>query len=414
MIFVYNLLLNLLSPVLVFWAWLRAKKRDEQPNWAERFGHYDIKPGNKNRIWFHAVSVGEVMAALPVLRQLRERLPGVEIVLTTTTSSGHKTAREKAAGLYDHLFYFPIDFGRCMFRAVSRVLPGMVVVMETELWLNFFHFSKQMGAKVVVINGRISRNYNLSLKLKGYYRAIFERVDRIFAQSDLDKERLVALGAHDVQVLGNTKFDQAVEAMTAHHFDWRHLMGIPDSAVCIVVGSTRSEAEEHLVMNGLAKVPDAWVIYAPRHIERAPHVGDLAREHGFEPSFRTDEVHGKFLILDTYGELASAYSSADIAIIGGAFDELGGQNILQPMAAAVPVLHGPHMFNFKEAAALASQLGATRTVSSAEELGAALQELCNNADLRTKMGAAGKEMIEQSLGASGRYADVISRMMTPV
>jgi len=409
MIFLYNLLLNIFSPVILLWAWYRAKKRAEQPNWAERLGNYNIQPGDKKRIWFHAVSVGEVMAALPVLRELRSRMPDYEIVLTTTTSSGHQTAKDKASDLYDYLFYFPIDFGRCMFRALSRVRPSAVVVMETELWLNFFHMAKEMGAKTFVINGRISRNYNLSLKLKGYYSAIFSKVDQVLAQSEQDAERLTALGARNVQVLGNTKFDQAVDNMSAHHFDWRHMMGIPDDAVCVVVGSTRSEMEEHFVMNGLAQVPNAWVIYAPRHIERATDIGRLAVQHGFDPTYRTDARHGKFMILDTYGELASAYSAADIAIIGGGFDDLGGQNILQPLAAGVPVIHGPHMFNFKEATQTAHKLGAALEVNTPEQLGAALKQLCGDEARRKEMGAAGKQMIEASLGASGRYADAIAR-----
>lgn len=412
MFILYNLLLTLLSPIWVPWMWLRSRRRKEAPNWQERCGNYPFKGGrDTKRIWVHAVSVGEVMACKPILRELREVLPDYEIVLSTTTSSGHRTASEHAVGLYDHLVYFPIDVARFQLAAMTRVRPAAVAIMETELWMNFLWAAKAMGAKTLLVNGRISdRSFGRSRKLAFFYGAMFKMLDRVLAQSDGDREKLLALGASKVEVLGNCKFDQALEGLTADPAAVRKSLKIPAGRKVVVVGSTRGEDEESLVIAALKEVGlhDLMVIHAPRHLERVGALAVAVEEAFGRACRRSAGESGDYLILDTYGELADVYSVADLVIVGGGFGEYGGQNILQPLALGKPVLHGPHMQNFKDVAESAGSAGATRVCSNASQLAEAIKDLLADDVKRNRMGLAAAELIKASTGASKRYAEAIA------
>jgi 3-deoxy-D-manno-octulosonic-acid transferase len=416
MFLLYNLLLTLLSPLWVPWMLYRAWRRNEKPNWKERQGDYPLRSTKESkRVWFHAVSVGEVVAATPILRELRSLLPDHEIVLSVTTSSGHRTAREHAVDLYDHLVYFPIDVARFQLAAMQRVRPKVVAVMETELWMNFLWAAKTFDAKTVLVNGRISdRSFPRSMKLRRFYQALLVQVDRCLMQSPTDAERIQALGAQEAEVLGNCKFDQAVQGLEADPAKWRRDLGIPEGKAVVVVGSTRGEDEQRLVVEALKRVgPDrAWVVHAPRHLET---VDSLARE--VEAAFgqvarRSQNEQGPYLILDTYGELSEVYAIADVVVIGGGFANLGGQNLLQPLAHGKPVLHGPHMQNFRDVTAMAQAAGASIVCDSSESLAKALLELLDHPEQRQSMGAAARELVRANVGASRRYAQAIAEAAT--
>lgn len=412
MFLIYNLLLTLLAPIWAPWMWLRARKREEPPNWRERFGDYDFGANrNTNRVWIHAVSVGEVIAARPVLKDLRSELPGYEIVLSVTTSSGHRTARESPAGLYDHLVYFPIDVVRFQLAAMTRVRPAAVAVMETELWMNFLWAARTMGARTLLINGRISdKAFRLDRKVGFYFKALFKFLDRILAQSEEDRAKLVALGAAGVEVFGNAKFDQALEGVETDPAKWRRELSIPEGRSVLVIGSTRGEDEEALVIEAVKRVGlgNLTVIHAPRHLERVEQLSESV-EHAFgQVARRSLGQTGDYVVLDTYGELASLYCVADLVVIGGGFGDYGGQNILQPLAHGKPVLHGPHMQNFKDVSAAALAAGASKVCGDASELADAITQILANAPLRSKMGRAAAELIKLSAGASRRYAKAIA------
>ncbi len=413
MVLLYNLLLILFSPFWVPWMLWRSSKRKEAPNWNERRGIYAIRPHPQGkRIWVHAVSVGEVVAALPILREVRQRLPDYEIVLTVTTSSGHQTAREKAEGLYDHLFYFPIDLMRFAFNAVIRVKPAVVAVMETELWLSFLWQAKAFGAKTLLINGRISdRSYPRSKKVGFFYKALLRYVDRCLMQTQPDADRIQSLGGQNVEVLGNCKFDQAAEGLDADPMEWKQKLKLPADKPVVVIGSTRGEMEERLVLDALRKVglEKVSVVHAPRHLERVEALAqDVQKEFG-EVSLRSKEEGGSYVLLDTYGELSKVYSVADLVVIGGGFDNLGGQNLLQALAHGKPVLHGPHMQNFREVAEAAQTEGASAVCSTPDELASAILDLLNDKVKRDRMGQSAAALIQRNLGASARYADAIEK-----
>lgn len=407
MLILYNLLLTLLSPLWVPWMWLRAKRRGEMVDWKERQGLYKNLPkrGDKRRIWFHAVSVGEVVAAMPILRELRSVMPDYEIVLSVTTSSGHQTARERAEGLFDYLIYFPIDVPRFTLGALQQVRPDVVAIMETELWMNFLWASKTFDAQTTLVNGRISdRAFPRSQKIKFYYRALLRDMDRCLMQSDLDAERIRALGARDAEVLGNCKFDQALEGLDADPAFWRSELGIDSSRPVVVVGSIRAEEFGFLAQ---ALPVDAQIIVAPRHLEKAD---DLERSLGAGTVRRSrGEKLGaaSVLILDTYGELAKVYSIADIAVVGGGFADLGGQNIIQPLAHGKPVVHGRYMQNFRDVTAMANAAGASLTAETPGELRSTLEALLADAGQRKDMGRKASELVRRNVGASRRYAEAI-------
>lgn len=416
MIALYNLLLLIGSPVWVPWMLWRARRRGQPVDWAERQGRYGFSfARSPRRVWLHAVSVGEVMAALPILRALGEADPPVEVVLSTTTSSGRSTAEKSAAGMFDRLVYFPIDVPRCCLRALASVKPALVVIMETEIWPNFLWMADQMGIPVVMANARLSnRSYARRGWLRWVYRPSLRRVAHVMAQSEEDALRLREVGAESVAVLGNTKFDQAVASIGDGPADWRAELGLPPEQPAVVVGSTRSELEERVVAEALAdpRLAGASVVWAPRHVERAAAVADALRGSGREPVFRSKAGKGSTVVLDTYGELAQAYSAADVVVVGGGFDDLGGQDIIQPMAHGKPVVHGLHMHNFRDVARLALEAGATVPCGAEPgELADALASLLADPARRESVGSAGRALVAGHLGAGSRIAgEILARL----
>ncbi len=407
---IYNVLIVFFSPLWVPWMILRTKRRKEAPNWRERVGDYEIaRRRDRKRIWFHAVSVGEVKAAEPILREVRALLPDFEIVLTTTTSTGYGLAKGLQGTLVDSVFYFPVDVPRFCVNALIRVEPCVVAVLETELWLNFLQSARSLGAKTCLLNARISdRSYKRARFFKWFYRAVLRHVEFCGAQSEVDAQRLRSLGAERVEVLGNSKFDEAQPERSERSF--REQMGVSEEETLIVVGSVRGEDEEDFVLDSLQGV-QSRVLFAPRHIERAEAIREKAERRGFEVGFRSrGEWDRRMVILDTIGELASAYEEADLAIIGGGFARSGGQNLIQPMAVGVPVICGPHMFNFRTVFDMARRAGAVAVASTPEELRDHIVRLLADPAARSQMGAAGREIVETNRGSSRRYAEVVRRL----
>ncbi|CAN5606564.1 3-deoxy-D-manno-octulosonic acid transferase [soil metagenome] len=413
MIGLYNVLLILLAPVWMPWMRRRANRRDEPVSEAERHGHYDLPAKTKPRLWIHAVSVGEAVAARPILKAVRDRCPDLEIILSVTTSSGHKTAREGPEGLFDHLIYFPIDLPWIAKRAVRAINPDVLAIMETELWPNVLREAKLAGTRTMVLNGRLSdRSFPRARKVSALYKAVLALVDLVGTQTQTDAERFRALGAPNVQVLGNCKFDEAA-GIVSDRAHWRAEFGLDDRNA-ILVGSLRAEefAAVGRVLKELASegVP---IIISPRHLERSDELdaalgGDLPRRS------RGEKIGPRNLLLfDTYGELSASYAAADVAVVGGGFARLGGQNIIQPLAHGVPTVHGPHMQNFRDVAALALGAGASCFASVDEistnlgSLGETLRRLLDSSEERQRMGEAAKRLVGENMGASERYGSEV-------
>ncbi len=403
----YNLLIAILSPVWLPWMVSRTKKRKEAPNWAERWGRYQIPPkSSRPRAWIHAVSVGEVIAARPILTALRDKDASIEVVLTTTTSTGHEMARSLLGKTVDYLFYFPIDFSPAVKRAIAAVRPDVVAIMETELWMNFLYFSKRFGSNTMLVNGRVSsRSFERSKRVSFFYKALLSNLDLCLMQTEVDAERISKLGARVVEVFGNSKYDEAVQPETAAIR--QGMNALPDKPF-IVVGSARGEFEEDFILDALVGI-DARILFAPRHVERSYEVLEKAAARGFNAGLRSmNQDDSDLLVLDTYGELASTYAGATVAIIGGGFDNLGGQNIIQPLAVGCPVVCGQNMANFREPFEEAQKANALLVAATPEQLRSMVLKVLKEPELAKSMALAGKKLIESRRGASVRYAQAIA------
>lgn len=415
MLLLYNIFVFFALLIALPWMFLKAWRRGDKPNWKQRAGDMPaLKKSTKGRLWIHAVSVGEVMAVLPILREIKNREPELEIILSTHTPGGRRTAAEHAVELVDHIVEFPIDTPRFQLNAMMRLRPSAVAVMETELWMNFFWAAKSIGAHTAVINGRLSdRSFPRAKVVRPFYAALLKFVDLCLVQTETDRERFAALGAKEPIVFGNCKFDQAVADLDADPVYWREELGLDPKKTVIVIGSTRGEKEEQLVLSMLeylseSKRNDIQFIHAPRHLDRvdelerevAKRINDVAR--------RSRGESGQYLILDTFGELSKVYCVADFAIVGGGFDNLGGQNLIQPLAHGKPVLHGTHMQNFRDVTEAANRAGCTICLESDPELLAlTIQDLMADGERCREMGHKAKAFVADQLGASHRYAETL-------
>ena len=427
----YNLLLLMLAPLWLLYTLVRIMGGSWRERWWERFGFIPIPPPtSKRRLWVHCVSVGETLAALPVLKELRRALPNYEIVLTTTTPTGQRTARNSAHPWVDYFAYFPLDLPFAVSNALARIQPDALLLFETELWLNLIYAQHRRGGLVIVVNGRLSdRSFRRAHRLRAFYRALLRFVDLACVQSPTDALRFVELGLSParVEVVGNTKFDQALEAADANPTEWRRRLSLPLDAPVIVVGSTRTADEEQLVAEAYRRVrealPATCLVLAPRHLERVPEVERLLRDYGFEPVRRTqlpfpdtlgtdsEPASAQVVLVDTFGELAQLYCIADVAVVGGAFAPLGGQNLFQPLAHGKPVFFGPHTYNFRDIALLAKEAGVGFEVRTAEELAEGILRLLRDEPARRQIERNARKLIARHQGAARRCAQHVKRWL---
>jgi 3-deoxy-D-manno-octulosonic-acid transferase len=421
--FLYNLLLLLLSPVLAVILARRLLAGKSRAGWRERWGHLpeDMACKTAPRLWVHCASVGEVVAATPILKLLRERLPEHEIVLSVITPGGLETAQ--AAGLARAVFYAPFDIPWAVHRALRIVQPDVLVILETELWPNLLHHARRAGARVILVNGRISdRSFPTYRHLRFLFRWTLGHFDRILVQTERDVERFRQIGGDParIAVFGNAKFDQAVERQNVEQVAaLRRDLKLAEGAPVWVVGSTRLAEEERLVLAAYLQaresLPDLALIHAPRHIERAGEVADMMREAGLNPVRRTEpagaEGRVSQLILDTFGELAKVYAVGDVAFLGNSLiPPGGGQSLLQPLAQGKPALYGPYVSNFRDIAAQAEAAGVGFPVSGAKELAAHVVSLIRDPERRAVLAERAVALIAANRGAAARYADAIAEL----
>lgn len=415
----YNLFLVLTSPLwIAYLLWRMVVRGKSREGWSHRLGGVPASPPGRPTIWVHAVSVGEVIAAIPLLQLLREALPQYHLLLTTLTPTGNAIARQHVGKLADAVGYLPVDLPFAVRSALRRVRPDALIIMETELWPNLLMIAYRQGIKTFIANGRLSdRSLPSYRRLRWFFSRVLRHVDAICAQSEEDAKRFCSIGAPPdrVHVVGNTKFDQAATgAQDVDAEEIRGDLGLPFGAPVLVIGSTRASEEEQVIATAYQKLrsvlSNLCIVWAPRHVERAQAVVEALQQAGFRAWLRTQGTPvepQEQIVLDTFGELGRVYAVADVAIIGGSFVPLGGQNLLQPLAHGKPVIHGPHMLNFRDVAAMARQAGVAWEARNVDELVECTLRLLQDASLREEVAHRAQNLIAEQQGASRRVLEIV-------
>ena len=413
---VYSALLALLLLVsLPYWLLQMLRHGKYRSGLRQRLGAVPTTlkaAGGKPAIWVHAVSVGEVVASSAVIDELRRRFPSHRVVVSTTTTTGQKLAARRFGA--ENVFYFPLDFAfavRPYFRALH---PELCVIAETEFWPNFFRLAKSSGARVAVINCRIS---DRSFRGYRWFRRLLPRVlanaDLFLTQTEKDRRRLIEIGAVEARtrVAGNLKFDVVPPPAPPILASLRAACGEPNSATgaawpILVCGSTLEDEEAPLVAafhNILATHPKAVMMLAPRHPERFDKVAALIDKLGLHLVRRSlwsgEPLAGSVLLLDSIGELAALYSLSTVAFVGGSLVPHGGHNILEPALHGVATVTGNHYENFREIVQLFLSRNAVRVVGLAE-LPLVLMELIDNQAERTKLARNALAALDSGRGAT--------------
>jgi 3-deoxy-D-manno-octulosonic-acid transferase len=374
------------------------------------------------RIWVHAVSVGEVTAAAPIVAALRVRYPQGCIVLSTTTETGRLMAERLVTGA-TALIYFPLDIPFVVSKMIRLVRPDIFVPVETEFWPNFLRVCRRMRVKVVMVNGRISpRSFKRYRRTRFFWKPILNKVDQVGVISETDKERIVAMGLppEKVHVQGNAKYDGlAATASVRLRQDIAAKLNFAEGEKIWVVGSTH-DGEETVILNVYRRLletqSDLKLILVPRHIERRDRVVTLLREAGFADFITMRDINDgkrrleeRIVLIDVIGELFRAYSLASVVYCGGSLVPRGGQNILEPAAWGKVVLYGPSMEDFLNEKALLEKAGAGLSVTGEGDLYAKLNELLQHPEELRDRGAKGREAVIANMGAAKRYASMIGR-----
>ena len=420
----YTLLFYLLTPmVLLRLLWRSVKAPEYRRRWGERFGFVPDIPADQAVIWVHSVSVGETLAALPLIKALQSRHPQTQLVVTTTTPTG--SARVIAAfGNSVYHVYSPYDLPDVLARFHRRVHPDLLVIMETELWPNLIHSCAHRNVPVIVANARLSEKSAVGYqKFSALTRPMLQQVTTIAAQHRDDADRFIQLGLPENQlvVTGNIKFDLSIDKAVREKAaqlkqQWRANRDTDTGRPILLVASTH-KGEDEIVLDGFAEilnqVPDLLLVLVPRHPERFDEVATLCQQRGFNTVRRSvgdvPSLSDQILLGDTMGELLVFFGACDIAFVGGSLVPVGGHNLIEPAAWGVPVLSGPTLFNFSEASKLLLAEQGMSICNDADQLAAECTRLLQNPEAVAAMGHAAKRVAENNRGALDRLLVLISR-----
>ena len=402
-------------------AWRGHRDPGYWERWGERLGRIPALSGDQQTLWIHAVSVGEVQAAVPLVRALRAGGRDLRIIVTTTTPTGRERVQQALGNTVLHR-YAPYDLPGAVRRFLERVRPQLVIIMETELWPNILHQCSRRQIPVLLANARLSEQSAAS------YRRIAATVGRmlasircIAAQTQQDATRLIALGAcaERVRVTGNTKFDVRLPASLSEEAQvLRRCFGV-DRGVWIAAST--HEGEELQILQAFEQIreaiPDSLLVLVPRHPPRSASVAALARKFGHVTTMRSESplscTDASVFIGDTMGELPLFYAASDVAFVGGSLVPEGGHNMLEPAALGIPVVFGPYVHDVAEISDRLSEAGAGRRVADKWELGKAVVVFMQDANLRHVAGQRGREFVKENRGALNLVMALVDELMAP-
>ncbi|MBD8897363.1 lipid IV(A) 3-deoxy-D-manno-octulosonic acid transferase [Rhodanobacter sp. DHG33] len=420
--FLYTLAMYLVTPLIVLRLALRGfRSRPYYWRWAERFGFFNAPLNLRDSLWVHAVSVGEVNAAEPLIKALKRDYPGAPLVVTTVTPTGTARVRQLFGDSVFHI-YLPYDLPYAVNRFLAGVRPRLALIVETEIWPNLYFACRRRGIPLMIVNARLSerslRGYR-PRPLRGMVRAALSCVDLVAAQSQTDAERYRLIGAppERVMVCGNLKSDMPVpqDAPAAGERLREHWgAGRP-----VWIAASTHEGEEQAVLEAhlevLKHLPDALLLIAPRHPERFRPVEHAVRSLGFAfGSYGADGMPSpshQVFVIDAMGQLMPFYAAAGVAFVGGSLVPIGGHNALEPASLGTPVLVGPHTFNSEEITASLIDDGGALRVPGSGALGETVLRLLCDEGRRRDMGRAARRVFERERGAVGRLMALIAAQL---
>jgi 3-deoxy-D-manno-octulosonic-acid transferase len=412
--------------IVVYFVSRTLKDKDYRPHFPERLGFLPriFKRTDPNSIWLHAVSVGEVVSAIPLIKQLRAQHPETPFFVTSSTIAGRKAAERQASTLVDGVFYAPIDFVWCVRRVLRAIRPALLIVLETEIWPNLYAEVKRTGAGLAIVNGRISdRTWPRYLSARRFFCPILRLPDAILVQSSTDYKRYVQLGVPEerLEVAGNLKYDSALapRKLDLPTFEAKQVWVAASTVGPNERGSARAHSvdEDAVVIRIFqhlrAEFPGLLLILAPRQPARFETVARKLRSAEVTFIRRSEMRAGQaarlrlpgVLLLDTIGELAGTYGSADVVFVGGSLAPRGGHNILEPAAASAPIIVGPHMENFAAIAHDFREASAMVQVKDEQELLRTARSLLADPQQAKSLGERGRTAVLKRAGAALRIAE---------
>jgi len=419
----YLVLIVICSPWLVYSAMRKGKYRD---GWSEKLlGRVPRRTGDRPCIWLHAVSVGEVNLLQPVLSTLSQERPTWECVISTTTRTGFALARKKYAGY--QVFYCPLDFTWAVRRAMRRVRPTLFILAELELWPNLIRAARRQGARLAVINGRLSeKSFHGYRRVRPFVRQVLSRIDLIAVQNQCYAERFRQLGAQPdtIHVTGSIKFDGAsTNRDNPATRKLRELWGLTDQHFVLLAGSTQ-ESEEAVALRAFERLaaghPRARLILVPRHPERFNEVAALLEQSPATwqrrselqdgPPASTDHVASpepSVLLVDVIGELGAWWGTARAGFVGGSMGRRGGQNMIEPAGYGVAVSFGPHTANFRDIVSLLLQHQAAVVVQDEAQLSDFWRRCLESPHFARELGHRARQLVQQQQAATQRTVDLL-------
>ena len=412
----YTWLFRLVLPLILLRLWWRGRA---QPSYRrrlrERFGHVPARASRAELVWVHAVSVGETLAAVPLIEKLAARHPDWQWLVTTTTPTGSERVQASLLPLLGGRllhYYAPYDVPGCLRRFLDALRPQMLVVMETELWPNLLAACRERGIPTLLANARLSeksaRGYQRLHRLTG---PMLQNLDRVVAQYPADAQRFIDLGLPEARVVttGNIKFDLQIdlglesEAQALAH-GWR---GGKDAPRPVWLAASTHLGEDEQILDAFARVqvqfPRLMLVLVPRHPQRFDQVARLVKQRGFTLQRRSDggvpAAQVQVLLGDTMGELLRYFGACDVAFVGGSLVPVGGHNMIEPAAWGVPVICGPHLYNFAAVSAMLCDAGGMAVVEDAEQLAKQLALWLGDDEERRAAGARAREVAAENSGA---------------
>lgn len=400
--------------ILIRLLWRSRHTAGYRKRWSERIGL--IKPIPKEKsIWIHAVSVGETIAAIPLIKAIIEKFTDYTIVVSSTTPTGSALVK-KQFGKTVHHVYSPFDTPTSVGRFLKRARPALCIIMETELWPNLLLCCKKNNTPIILANGRLSERSSLRYQLiESLTRQMLAATHMIIAQGVLDGERYLRLGLNPKKLVvsGNIKFDMHIPETEIQK--GKAIKSNIGNKTVFIAASTH-ETEEATVLNAFkkirTKIPDAFLILVPRHVDRFQKVYELCVSQNWQTVRRSEGTtitsDTNILLVDTIGELRMIYAAADIAFVGGSLTPVGGHNLIEPAALGLPILTGPNLQNFTQISKLLQNAGAAQIITDANSLAEAVIGLCEAQELREKIGLCAIKTIEANRGALEKHLTHIS------